>query len=99
MGTDIGGYGYGDTAYELELLVANGLSPAKAIQTATLRSAECLGLAERLGTLEPGKEADLLVVDGDPLEDITVLRRRDRLALVMQAGRVVGGTMQTVRVG
>ena len=89
MGTDIGGYGFGDTGLELELLVENGMTPAQAIETATRRSAECLRLAETLGTLEPGKQADLLVVDGDPLEDITILREPERRTLVVQAGRPV----------
>jgi imidazolonepropionase-like amidohydrolase len=89
MGTDIGGYGYGDTALELELLVENGMSPAEAIVTSTRRSAECLGLDQTLGTLEPGKQADLLVIDGDPLADITVLRQAERRSLVLQAGRPI----------
>jgi len=86
MGTDIGGYGYGDTALELELLVEAGLTPAEAIETSTRRSAECMRLDGQLGTLEAGKLADLLVVDGDPLADITILRRRESLALVMKDG-------------
>ena len=75
-GTDIGGYGYGENALELELLVQAGLTPAQAIETATRRSAECMGLDRELGTLEPGKEADLLVIDGDPLRDVGVVRQR-----------------------
>jgi imidazolonepropionase-like amidohydrolase len=94
-GTDIGGYGYGENALELELLVQAGLTPAQAIETATRRSAECMGLDRELGTLEPGKEADLLVVDDDPLQDIGVVRQRECLALVLQAGAAVGGTMRS----
>ncbi len=86
MGTDIGGYGYGDTALELELLVEVGLSPSEAIEVCTRRSAECMRLDGQVGTLEAGKQADLLVVDGDPPADICILRRREALALVMQAG-------------
>ncbi len=92
MGTDVGGYGYGDTGLELELLVAAGLTPAKAIEVSTRRSAECLGLEDRLGTLEAGKEADLVVLEADPLEDIGVLRRPEQRVLVMQGGVPVGGT-------
>ena len=66
MGTDIGGYGYGDTALELELLVENGLTPAEAIVTATRRSAECLRLDSQVGTLEPGKQADIAVLTPEP---------------------------------
>src|SRR6266536_3557685 len=86
MGTDIGGYGYGDTALELELLVEAGLTPAEAIEVSTRRSAECMGLDAEIGTLEAGKRADLLVVDGDPLTDVSMLRRRESLALVLKGG-------------
>jgi len=86
MGTDIGGYGFGETALELELLVEAGMTPAEAIEVSTRRSAECLRIDGLTGTLEAGKRADLLVVDGDPLADITVLRRRESLALVMKDG-------------
>jgi imidazolonepropionase-like amidohydrolase len=86
MGTDIGGYGYGDTALELELLVEAGMTPAEAIATSTRRSAECMRLDGEIGALEAGKRADLLVVDGDPLADISILRKRESLALVMKDG-------------
>jgi imidazolonepropionase-like amidohydrolase len=92
-GTDAGAYGYGDTALELELMVEAGLTPMQAIETGTRRSAECMGLSDTVGTLEAGKAADLIVLDGDPLQDIGVLRRAERRALVMQAGVPVGGTM------
>jgi imidazolonepropionase-like amidohydrolase len=85
MGTDIGGYGYGDNPLELQLLVEAGMTPAQAIEASTRRSAECMRLEAEIGTLEPGKRADLLVVDGDPLADIGLLRQRDRLS-VMQEG-------------
>jgi imidazolonepropionase-like amidohydrolase len=93
MGTDIGGYGYGDTAIELELLVEAGLTPAEAIEVSTRRSAECMGLDAEIGTLEAGKQADLLVVDGDPLADIGMLRKRESLALVMKGGVGYAGTL------
>ncbi|MFN8634315.1 MAG: amidohydrolase family protein [Chloroflexota bacterium] len=93
MGTDIGGYGYGDTALELELLVEAGLSPAEAINVSTRRSAECMRIDSTVGTLERGKQADLLVVDGDPLHDISMLRRRESLALVMKGGVGYAGSL------
>src|SRR5439155_22441545 len=93
MGTDIGGYGYGDTALELELLVEAGMTPAEAITTSTMRSAGCMGLDAELGTLEAGKQADLLVIDGDPLADISILRRRELLALVMKGGVAYAGAL------
>jgi imidazolonepropionase-like amidohydrolase len=94
MGTDIGGYGYGDTALELELLVEAGLTPAEAIEVSTRRSSECLRLDKEIGTLEAGKKADLLIVDGDPLADITMLRRRESLSLVMKEGVGYAGTLK-----
>lgn len=93
MGSDAGGYGYGQNLMELELMVEAGMSPAQAIE-ATRRAAECLGLEDEVGTLEPGKQADLLVLDGDPLEDIGTVRRLDRLLPVMQDGVPVAGPMR-----
>jgi imidazolonepropionase-like amidohydrolase len=93
MGTDLGGYGYGETALELELLVEAGLSAAEAIEVSTRRSAECMRIDGEVGTLVAGKQADLIVVDGDPLADIGVLRRqRASLALVMKGGVGYAGT-------
>ena len=94
MGTDIGGYGYGETALELELLVEAGMTPAEAIETSTRRSAECMRIDGEVGTLTAGKRADLLVVDGDPLADISMLRRRESLALVMQNGVAAAGSLR-----
>jgi len=68
---------------ELELYVAGGMSPAAAIRTATADAADLLGIADRTGTVDVGKDADLVLVDGDPLADIGVL---DRLALVLVRG-------------
>jgi len=72
----------------LELLVGIGLSPMEAIVSATRIAAETLGLGSRLGTLEPGKLADLIVVEGDPLKDITVLQRKEKIVLVMKDGQI-----------
>ena len=94
MGTDIGGYGYGDTALELELLVEAGMTPAEAVETSTRRSAECMRIDGEVGTITVGKRADLLVVDGDPLTDIAMLRRRESLALVMQNGVAAAGKLR-----
>jgi imidazolonepropionase-like amidohydrolase len=78
---------HGDNLRELELLVGIGLSPMEAIVSATRIAAETLGLGNRLGTLEPGKLADLIVVEGDPLKDIAVLQKRDKMVAVMKDGK------------
>ena len=85
-GTDAGGFVHGDNSRELELLVERGMTPMQAIQAATGWAAECCGLDRELGTIEAGKLADLLVVEGDPLRDIGVLRQRERIKLVMKGG-------------
>ena len=87
-GTDAGGHQHGINAWELEHLVAAGLSPMQAIQAATGWAAECLGWSADLGTVAPGKLADLVLVQGDPLQDITVLQDRKRLKLVFKRGRI-----------
>jgi imidazolonepropionase-like amidohydrolase len=69
---------------ELELLVASGLRPWQALRAATLTAAEALGKDDRLGTLEPGKLADMVVLDADPLEDIQNLHQ---IHLVVQGGK------------
>ena len=76
-------------AQELALMVECGLSPADAIVAATRSAAELLDLLEATGTVEPGKAADLLIVDGDPLADIRILGDRDRLPGIMKEGRWV----------
>jgi imidazolonepropionase-like amidohydrolase len=69
---------------ELELYVAAGFTPLEAIQAATVVPARAMGLANELGTIEAGKRADLIVVDGDPLADIGALRR---ISTVITGGR------------
>jgi len=81
----------GNNALELELLVANGMSPMQALVAATKGGAEVIGLSDRLGTLEKGKLADLLVTDCDPLTEIGGLCDKSKMALIMKAGAVVGG--------
>ncbi|WP_142059996.1 amidohydrolase family protein [Pseudonocardia kunmingensis] len=72
---------------ELELLVGAGLSPMRALQTATLEPARFLGCEDRSGTIQPGRIADLVVLDADPLDDI---RNTTRIHAVMVEGRYVG---------
>jgi imidazolonepropionase-like amidohydrolase len=97
MGTDAGTpfNHHGDNAQELERMVALGMSPMEAILASTSSGARLIGLETQIGTLAPGKEADLLLVDGNPLRRIDVLRDRRRLIGVMQAGVFVAGPLAT----
>jgi imidazolonepropionase-like amidohydrolase len=88
-GTDAGGHGHPANACELECLVRAGMTPLQALQAATGRAAECLGLEREIGTVAVGKCADLVVVDGDPLADIACLQQPERIALVLKDGAVV----------
>jgi|KNS7250_AmetaT_FD_contig_101_445158_length_2280_multi_3_in_0_out_0_2 imidazolonepropionase-like amidohydrolase len=85
-GTDAGGYVHGDNAQELQCMVEAGMSNMQAIQAATGWAAECIGMEKEIGTVEKGKLADLVVVDGNPLNDIKVLRQRERIKLVIKGG-------------
>ena len=93
VGTDYPGtpnlWKIGDrTMYELQELVRCGLTPMEAIVAATRNNAEAYRKLDDIGTLEPGKKADLLVVTGDPLDDIGVLYDGDNINIVMKDGMV-----------
>ena len=66
-------------------MVKFGMTPATAIQAATVNAADLLGIADQIGSLEPGKSADLIAVQGDPLKDVTLLKK---VAFVMKDGKV-----------
>ena len=87
FGTDVGGSDWHDIgqAREFQYYVDYGMPPMEAIQTATSRAAEVLGWSDKLGTIEPGKWADIVAVSGDPLKDITELQR---VTFVMKSGVV-----------
>src|ERR671918_1420118 len=72
MGTDSGVTPHGRNLAELELMAKGGMAPGQVLAAATSSAAELMGLDGELGTLEPGKRADLVVVDGDPFELATL---------------------------
>jgi imidazolonepropionase-like amidohydrolase len=86
MGTDSGVTPHGQNLRELALMVEGGMTPMQAIEATTRSAAELMGLADELGTLEPGKRADLVVVSGDPLEVATIA---ERIQAVYQDGVAV----------
>lgn len=87
-GTDSGvnNLAFGHLDYDLQLLVEVGFTPAEALISATRISAEAIGLEEEIGTIEPGKIADLVAVEGDPTSDVNAL---SKIRAVFQAGRRV----------
>ena len=85
FGTDSGVSKHGRNADEFELMVKHGMPAGEAIKAATVNAADLLGLSAEAGTLEPGKRADLIAVSGDPLADVTVLKR---VGFVMKDGQV-----------
>ena len=92
-GTDAGGHGHPSNALEIECLVNAGLTPLQALQAATGRAAECIGREQELGTIERGKLADLIVVAGDPLGDVTILQNPERIALVLKGGQIAANRL------
>ena len=76
----------GKNANELVALTVVGMTPLQAIQAATVKASELIGWQDRIGTIEAGKFADLIAVDGDPISDITTL---ERVKFVMKGGKVV----------
>src|SRR5712692_1076486 len=91
MGTDAGVpfVKHGDNAVELPLMVQAGLTPMQAIVVSTSNAARALGLQEEIGTIEVGKRADLLILDGNPLQDIDIVKRKECIRMVVQDGNVV----------
>ncbi len=83
----------GENLVELRFMVEFlGLSPMEAIVSATSKAASCIGMPD-LGELTPGKIADVLIVNGDPLEDISTLEKRDHLKLIMKQGKIYKNTL------
>ncbi len=89
MGTDAGTpfNCHGENLKELELLVKAGFTPMEAIVATTKTASEVLGLEKRIGTLEKGKLADLIVLDGNPLDDISILQKKEKILAIMKEGQ------------
>jgi imidazolonepropionase-like amidohydrolase len=68
-------------------MVEGGMTPMQAIVATTRTAAECSRISHLTGTLEAGKRADILGVDGDPLQDISVVQHKEKLALIIKDGR------------
>jgi imidazolonepropionase-like amidohydrolase len=86
FGTDVGGFDWGvNPAREFPLMVKYGMTPAQAIRSATASAADLLGMQNDVGSIAPGKYADLVAVKGDPLSDVSVLEKID---FVMKGGEV-----------
>ncbi len=91
MGTDSAVTPHGENLAELQLMAEGGMAPEDVLVATTRTAAELMGLEQELGTIEPGKRADLVVVEGDPL-DFTTLA--DRIEAVYQDGVLVAGAVQ-----
>lgn len=85
FGTDVGAFEHGTSAREFARMVDYGMKPIDAIRAATVGGSELLRMEKQIGTIAPGKFADVIAVEGDPLEDIGAL---GRVAFVMKAGQV-----------
>ncbi|WP_208559582.1 metal-dependent hydrolase family protein [Marinilactibacillus kalidii] len=89
MGTDAGVMPHGTNLRELALMTEGGMTPMEAIVATTKTAAECLGWESDLGTLETGKLADLVVIKGNPLDDIARLSNVETIQLVIKDGKIV----------
>jgi imidazolonepropionase-like amidohydrolase len=85
FGTDAGAFEHGTQAREFQMMVDYGMKPLEAIRAATTRASELLRMEKQIGSIEPGKFADIIAVEGDPLADINALAR---VRFVMKAGQV-----------
>ena len=85
FGTDAAVYPHGLNAHEFAVMVKLGLTPLQSIQAATVNDADLLGWADKIGVIEPSHYADIIAVDGDPLQDVTIL---ENVRFVMKGGVV-----------
>jgi imidazolonepropionase-like amidohydrolase len=91
-GVDGPPYPHGTQGRDFEWLVKHGMTPAEAIQTATLVNSQMLGWQDQIGSIERGKYADIIAVSKDPLQDITEL---ERVKFVMKGGKIIRNDVQT----
>ena len=85
FGTDLGVCAYGSSPKQFAFMVKYGMTPMQAIQAATSNAADLLGHSDVIGSIKPGKYADIVAVSGDPLKDISVL---ERVEFIMKDGKV-----------
>jgi imidazolonepropionase-like amidohydrolase len=85
LGTDLGVCPYGSSGKQFAFMVKYGMTPMQAIQAATTNAADLLGHSNEIGSIKPGKYADLIAVTGDPLKDISVL---ENIEFVMKEGKI-----------
>lgn len=86
LGTDAAVFPHGQNAKEFKLMVDLGMAPIDALKAATSNDAELFGIAQKVGTLEKGKLADIIAMPGDPTSDITVT---ERVSFVMKEGKII----------
>jgi imidazolonepropionase-like amidohydrolase len=94
MGTDAGVGRHGENGKELQLMVENGMTPMQAIQASTSQAARLLRLDDKLGALEVGKLADIIIVDGDVLSDIASIADPANIKLVLKGGQAVKNSLE-----
>src|SRR4051794_10410146 len=92
LGTDAAVYPHGNNALEFVLMSADGMTSAQSLKAGTSVAADLLGLADKVGTLEPGKEADIVAVPGNPLDDI---KETQTVFFVMKGGTTYRNSHQT----
>jgi imidazolonepropionase-like amidohydrolase len=93
MGTDSGVGRHGENGRELQLMAENGMTPMQAIVASTSSAAQLLRLDGQLGTLEEGKLADIIIVDGNVLDDISRVANPENVQVVFKAGSEVKNTL------
>lgn len=97
MGTDAGVMPHGTNLRELGLMVNIGMTPMESIVATTKLAAECLGWQDQVGTIEAGKQADIVIAKTNPLQDIRSLENNDNIALVMRDGKIVKDLITSIQ--